>query len=131
MTPTIDVGFVAQLRAGRIWVVAAVDHLNRHGVIHADGTLTRPDAILAATGYMPALQPVLGHLGVLDDRGRPLAQPGRTHPRAPRLWFVGMSNPLKGLLLHPNLDARTTARAIARRSSGLRALGQRRRAARG
>jgi hypothetical protein len=31
----------------------------------------------------------------------------------PGLRFVGLSNPLKGLLLQSNLDARTAARAIA------------------
>jgi hypothetical protein len=30
------------------------------------------------------------------------------------LRFVGLSNPLKGLLLQINLDARATARAVAR-----------------
>ena len=39
---------------------------------------------------------------------------------APGLRFVGVSNPLKGLLLQINLDARAAARAIARelRSDG-------------
>ena len=55
---------------------------------------------------------MVGHLGVLDDRGRPLRNGGG--PAAPGLRFVGLSNPLKGLLLQINLDARAAARAIAR-----------------
>jgi hypothetical protein len=38
-------------------------------------------------------------------------------PRLPGLRFVGLTNPLKGLLFQINLDARSTARAIARELS--------------
>jgi hypothetical protein len=54
---------------------------------------------------------MVGHLGVLDARGRPLHNGRR--PGAPGLRFVGLSNPLKGLLLQINLDARAAASAIA------------------
>jgi hypothetical protein len=55
---------------------------------------------------------MLGHLGVLDDRGRPPANGSKA--AVPGLRFVGLSTPLKGLLLQINLDARAAARAIAR-----------------
>jgi hypothetical protein len=70
--------------------------------------------VIAATGYSRALEPVVGHLGVLDDRGRPVVRGARTHPGAPGLRFVGLSNPLKGLLFQIGLDARAAARAISR-----------------
>jgi glycine/D-amino acid oxidase-like deaminating enzyme len=78
----------------------------------ADGTRLSPTTVIAATGYTTGLAPVLGHLGVLDDRGRPPANGARA--AAPGLRFVGLSTPLKGLLLQINLDARAAARAIAR-----------------
>jgi putative flavoprotein involved in K+ transport len=70
-TPTIDVGLVEQLEAGRVTPVAAVERIDGCEVILADGTRLQPDVVIAAIGYEPALVPVVGHLGVLDDRGRP------------------------------------------------------------
>jgi putative flavoprotein involved in K+ transport len=113
-TPTIDVGLVEQLKAGRVTPVAAVEGIDGREVILADGTRLQPDVVIAAIGYAPALLPVVGHLGVLDERGRPRVHGGRTPPGAPGLRFVGLSAPLKGLLLQINLDARSAARAIAR-----------------
>jgi hypothetical protein len=50
---------------------------------------------------------------VLDDRSRPLVNGRRTAPGAPRLRFVGMTAPLKGLLFQIHLDARGIAGAAA------------------
>jgi putative flavoprotein involved in K+ transport len=114
VTPTIDVGMIAQLKAGRVTPVAAVERFEDGDVVLADGTRFSPDAVIAATGYRTALEPLVGHLGVLDDRGRPLAHGRHTVASAPGLRFVGIANPLKGLLLQIGLDARAAARAIAR-----------------
>ena len=114
VTPTIDVGLIEQLAAGRVTPVAALERFEARDAVLADGTRLQPDAVVAATGYSRALTPVVGHLGVLDDRGRPLVRGARTAPGAPGLRFVGVSNPLKGLLLQIGLDARAAARAIAR-----------------
>ena len=113
-TPTIDVGLVAALRAGRVQPVAAVACFEGAEVVLADGTRVEPDAVVAATGYGRGLAPVVGHLGVLDDRGRPRVRGRVTVPGAPGLRFVGISNPLKGLLLQIGLDARAAAAAVAR-----------------
>ena len=114
VTPTIDVGLVEQLRAGRVTPVAAVERFEGGQVVLADGSRLEPDVVLAATGYTCALDPVVGHLGVLDDRGRPVVHGRRTHASAPGLRFVGLSSPLKGLLFQISLDARAAAAAIAR-----------------
>ena len=112
VTPTIDVGLIEQLRAGRVTPVAALERFDGDAAVLADGTSLTPDAVISATGYSTALAPLVGHLGVLDDRGRPLANGARS--RVPGLRFVGLSNPLKGLLLQIGLDARAAARAVAR-----------------
>jgi cation diffusion facilitator CzcD-associated flavoprotein CzcO len=113
VTPTIDVGLVKELRAGRVTPVAAVERFDDGAVVLTDGTRLTPDAVIAATGYTTGLEPVIGHLGVLDERGRPQVR-GRTTPSGvPGLRFVGISNPLKGLLFQISLDARAAARAIA------------------
>jgi putative flavoprotein involved in K+ transport len=114
VTPTIDVGLIKELRAGRVTPVAAVDRFEGAEVVLADGTRLSPDAVIAATGYTTGLLPVAGHLGVLDERGRPLVHGRRTAPSAPGLRFIGLTNPLKGLLFQISLDARAVARAIAR-----------------
>jgi putative flavoprotein involved in K+ transport len=118
VTPTIDVGLLDQLRAGRVTAVAAVERFAGAEVVLADGNRLSPDAVVAATGYAPALEPVVGHLGVLDDRGRPLVHGRRTAPGAPGLRFVGLSSPLKGLLFQIGLDARAAAAAIAKELAG-------------
>jgi putative flavoprotein involved in K+ transport len=114
VTPTIDVGLIKELRAGRVTPVAAVDRFEGAAVVLADGTRLSPDAVIAATGYTTGLLPVAGHLGVLDERGRPLVHGRRAAPSAPGLRFIGLTNPLKGLLFQISLDARAVARAIAR-----------------
>jgi hypothetical protein len=114
VTPTIDVGMIAQLKAGRVTPVAAVERFDDGDVVLADGTRLSPDAVIAATGYSTALEPMVGHLGVLDERGRPRARGRHTVAEVPGLRFVGISNPLKGLLLQIGLDARAASRAIAR-----------------
>lgn len=113
VTPTIDVGLVAALRAGTVTPVAALDRFEGRYAVLADGTRLTPDAVVAATGYSTGLEPIVGHLGVLDARGAPAYTGGRSAARAPGLRFVGMTSPLKGLLLQINLDARSAARAIA------------------
>jgi cation diffusion facilitator CzcD-associated flavoprotein CzcO len=110
VTPTIDVGLIEQLKAGRVTPVAALERFDGHEAVLADGTRLSPDAVIAATGYTTGLASVVGHLGVLDDRGRPLTK--RARATVPGLRFVGLSNPLKGLLLQISLDARAVARAV-------------------
>jgi putative flavoprotein involved in K+ transport len=114
VTPTIDVGLIEALKAGRVTPVAALERFEGRDVVLADGTRLQPDVVLAATGYSTGLAPVLGHLGVLDDRGRPVVRGARTVSAAPGLRFVGLSSPLKGLLFQISLDARAASRAIDR-----------------
>jgi hypothetical protein len=93
--------------------VAALTRFEQGAAVLADGSKLAPDAVIAATGYVPRLEPMVGHLGVLDERGRPVVHGRRTSPNAPGLRFIGLANPLKGLLLQINLDARAAARAAA------------------
>jgi hypothetical protein len=73
--------------------------------------------VIAATGYLRALEPLVGHLGILDARGLPLAHGARTHPAAPRLHFIGYSNPIGGNLRQTAIDARKIAKAVRRTRS--------------
>jgi cation diffusion facilitator CzcD-associated flavoprotein CzcO len=113
-SPTIiDPPFIEALRERRIEVVAGVLALEAGGVHLADGTLITPDAVIAATGYSCGLEPVVGHLGVLDERGGPRVLDGEA---VAGLRFVGyIARP--GPLGHFGAEARRAARAIARQSS--------------
>ena len=57
------------------------------GVVLADQTRLQPDVVIAATGYTTGLEPLVGHLGVLDPRGVPLIHGGPA--AAPGLRFIG------------------------------------------
>ncbi|MEU9855306.1 NAD(P)/FAD-dependent oxidoreductase [Streptomyces sp. NPDC047974] len=113
--PVQDVGLIDAVRAGKVEVVAAVEALEGAEVVLADGTRIAPDAVVAATGYRRALEPLVGHLdGVLDDRGRPLARGPRCPKGHPGLYFTGFTNPISGMLRELARDAERIARRIAR-----------------
>jgi putative flavoprotein involved in K+ transport len=111
--PILDVGFVAAVRSGRVEVVPAVERFEGGAVTLADGSRLEPDAVIAATGFSPGLEPLVGHLGVLDERGIPLVSGGATHPDAPGLYFAALQPRLSGLLREAARDAKRVARAIA------------------
>jgi putative flavoprotein involved in K+ transport len=108
--PILDHGFVDAVRAGRIRVVATVDGMAGAEVQLRDGTVLRPDAVICATGFRPGLEPLVGHLGVLDERGMPRAHGAAT---LPGLYFVGVTVELAGLLREIGLEARAVARDLA------------------
>lgn len=110
--PLFDDGFVDSVKAGRIEIVAAVDGFEGDDVLLADGSRIRPDVVIAATGYRRGLEPLVGHLGVLDERGTPLVSGGRQHPSAPGLFFTGYRTELSGQMRLMRFDARSIARAL-------------------
>ena len=71
--------------------------------------MRRPDAVIAATGYRPDLEPMVGHLDVLDDRGVPRVHGVQTLPHAPGLYFVGIKVELAGLIREIAKEARAVA----------------------
>ncbi|MFI1074023.1 flavin-containing monooxygenase [Streptomyces puniciscabiei] len=112
--PVQDVGLIDAVRAGKVEVVAAVESFEDGKVILADGSRIEPDAVIAATGYTRALEGLVGHLGVLDGRGRPVVHGGRTPAQAPGLFFTGYTNPISGMFREMALDAGKIAKAVAR-----------------
>lgn len=112
--PLVDVGFVAALKRREVRVVAAVTGFDGAEVVHADGTRSRPEVVIAATGYRRGLEPLVGHLGVLGPDGRPRVRGAATDPAAPMLWFTGYTNPISGMFRELGIDARRIARSVAR-----------------
>jgi putative flavoprotein involved in K+ transport len=111
--PILDVGIVAAVRQGRVRVVAAVDGLDGATAVLADGSRVEVDAVVAATGYRTGLEPLVGHLRVLDERGEPVVHGAAEHPHAPGLHFVGYDLTLGGLFRLIGAQARQLARAVA------------------
>ncbi|MEU9762516.1 NAD(P)/FAD-dependent oxidoreductase [Streptomyces sp. NPDC047987] len=114
--PVQDVGLIDAVKRGRVVPVAAVESFDGDAVVLADGDRITPDAVVAATGYRRSLEGLVGHLGVLDARGRPVVRGGRTPKQAPGLYFTGFTNPISGMLREMALDARKIAKKIARRA---------------
>jgi cation diffusion facilitator CzcD-associated flavoprotein CzcO len=83
----VDKEVIQAIKERRIEIVAGVESLDESGVALADGTRIEPDAVIAATGYRTGLEPVVGHLGVLSERGVP--RPPNGDEAAPGLRFIG------------------------------------------
>jgi putative flavoprotein involved in K+ transport len=112
VTVAVDTGFAGLVRAGRVEVVSEVERLEADRVVLGDGRELRPSSVLAATGYRPGLEPLLGGLGVLDPGGRPRID-ARGRSARPGLWFIGFTPAIEGVLRRLGGEARTLARAIA------------------
>ncbi|WP_327244931.1 flavin-containing monooxygenase [Streptomyces sp. NBC_01320] len=114
--PVQDVGLIHAVRGGRVLPVPTVDSFDKDTVVLADGTRITPDAVIAATGYRRALEGLVGHLDVLDARGRPVVHGGRTPKHAPGLHFTGFTNPISGMFREMALDAEKIAKRLAKRT---------------
>jgi NADPH-dependent 2,4-dienoyl-CoA reductase/sulfur reductase-like enzyme len=107
----VDGAVVEAIKAGRIEVVAAVTALDSTRVELANGARIEPEAVICATGYRRALEPLVGHLGVLGERGMPKVI--APEPAAPGLRFAGyVVRP--GGIGYMGKQARRSAKAIAR-----------------
>jgi cation diffusion facilitator CzcD-associated flavoprotein CzcO len=118
VSPAVDDGFVAALKAGRTRVVAPIERFEGADVVLTDGSRVTPDAVICATGYRRGLEPLVGHLGVLDPSGAPLNPKGAPeHPSAPRLYFVGYTYRVARNIPLFSGQARRVAAAVARDGS--------------
>ncbi|MGA5322588.1 flavin-containing monooxygenase [Streptomyces seoulensis] len=113
--PVQDVGLIEAVRTGKVEIVAAVEGFEDGKVALADGTRIAPDAVIAATGYSRGLDSLVGHLGVLNERGRPTVHGARTPKDAPGLYFTGFTNPISGMFRELAIDAEKIAKSVSRR----------------
>jgi putative flavoprotein involved in K+ transport len=110
--PVLDVGLIDAVKSGRVEVVGAVERLEGGEVVLAGGARISPAVVIAATGFLRGLEPLVGHLGLLSDRGFPRVHGAVTDPGAPGLHFIGYTNPVSGNLREIAIDARRIARAV-------------------
>ena len=79
-------------------------------VVLADGSRLRPSVVVVATGYRAGLEPLVGHLGVLDGRGLPVVHGAHEPAGTPGPVVHGLHQP----------DLRHAARAAHRRRADRR-----------
>ena len=85
--PLIDVGTLAKIRDGSIRICGGIDRLLPDGVVFADATSGKFDAIILATGFRPDLRRLIpDEEGVFDRHGMPRVT-GRPSS-APRTLFL-------------------------------------------
>lgn len=109
----IDDGFVAAIKSGRFKVVPAVSEFHGSQVIFEGGRSFEPDVVICATGYRSSLEPLVGHLGVLDARGSPLRPAGEPDPKHRGLWFTGYKPQFTGYFEAARIAAKRIGNGIA------------------
>ncbi|MDX3161877.1 NAD(P)/FAD-dependent oxidoreductase [Streptomyces scabiei] len=112
--PVQDVGLIDAVRKGKVEIVGPVEGFEDGKVALGDGTRIETDAVIAATGYRRGLEGLVGHLDVLDGRGKPVVHGARSPGNAPGLYFTGFTNPISGMFRELALDAEKIARTITK-----------------
>jgi putative flavoprotein involved in K+ transport len=111
--PVIGFHLVEAIRARKVTVkLGAIDRFDQSGVIFGDGTRADFDAVILATGFAPALDP-LGDLIRRDERGFAMRTDDVTSADQPGLWFVGMRYDTTGAIANINQDAQLVGRRLA------------------
>jgi putative flavoprotein involved in K+ transport len=107
----IDVGFLRELKAGRIHVRPNVERLTADAVVFGTGDEEAFDVVIAATGFSSGLLELLDLPEAVGSSGRPRFRSGRPTDY-PGLYFVGFDETTRGVLYEANRDSRRLARAI-------------------
>jgi NADPH-dependent 2,4-dienoyl-CoA reductase/sulfur reductase-like enzyme len=110
--PLLDIGTVAQIRAGRIKVRGDIANLGPKTVKFSGSPPEPFDAVILATGFRPDLRALLPDArDVLTDSGRPLVSGGPT--AEPGLFFCGAITSPTGQLREIGIEAQRIADAVA------------------
>ncbi len=109
--PLIDVGTVALIKRGAITARPGVRGFQHGAVVFDDGSRTRFDAVILATGYRPRVDAFLeAGLGAVDTAGAPTSS-GRESAAA-GLFFCGYHVSPNGMLREMAIESRHIASAI-------------------
>jgi cation diffusion facilitator CzcD-associated flavoprotein CzcO len=115
VAPAFDDGFVSALKSGRVKVLPEIVRFEGEKVYLAGGQSVCPDVVICATGYSPGLESLVGHLGVLDEMGRPISSGPEPVEGFEGLWFLGMKPRLPGVFYAARHEARVLAAAMKRK----------------
>ena len=110
--PVIDVGFLRELKRGRVQVLPDVSRFTADGVVFADGREEPFEVVVAATGFETGLARLLDVPDAVDERGNPRFRSGR--PTAhPGLYFAGFDESVRGHLFEAKREGLRLARSIS------------------
>ncbi|MBI5931638.1 MAG: NAD(P)/FAD-dependent oxidoreductase [Chloroflexi bacterium] len=109
--PIIDVGFVGELKRGKINIRPDIERFIPTGVVYVDGTSEDFDVIIAGTGFQTGLPELIDIPNVLDERGYP-AFPSGQPTAQPGFYFMGYTESVRGHLYEANQDSRRLAKII-------------------
>lgn len=90
--PTISSDLPSLVRERRVLMKPDIDHLDGDGVVFADGSRERVDAIILATGYRIAF-PFLDGSVIAPDDNRVRLYRNVVHPDVSNLFFIGLVQP--------------------------------------
>ncbi|MFN7118329.1 MAG: flavin-containing monooxygenase [Saprospiraceae bacterium] len=112
-TPVIDIGTIAQIKAGKIKVLPGISHFTKTEVAFTNGEKHSFDTVILATGYQAKLQDFLEDTeGLLDEHGLPNQLIGNQKFKG--LYFLGFDNYVAGGILGVIYrDSEKVAKAIA------------------
>ncbi len=113
----IDVGFLGELKRGRIIVRPDLSSFTPEGVAFADGLEEAFDVVVAATGFETGLDRMLQVADAVGEDGQPRFRSGRTTPY-PGLYFIGFDETVRGVLYEANRESKRLAKAAARYLAG-------------
>ena len=110
--PVIGFHLVDAIRTGTVALkIGTIETLERGGVRFSDGSRGTFDAIILATGFVPALDP-LGSLVRRDEKGFAIRSDNVTSADQPDLFFVGQRYDTTGAIANIKADARDVARKL-------------------
>jgi cation diffusion facilitator CzcD-associated flavoprotein CzcO len=112
--PLLDVGTMAQIRAGRIKVRGEIASLSPKRIVFVQSPPEEFEAMILATGFRPDLRTLLpGAEGILSEAGKPLVSGQPT--TEPGLFFCGAITSATGQLRRIGLEANRIADAALAR----------------
>ena len=109
--PTLADELIDVVRIGRIAVVNAVKTVESDRVILTDDMSVAPQVIIAATGFGTNLEGLIGHLGVLDEHGKPRG--GFASHVGDGMFAFGYGIPPNGPLRAIRINSTPLAREVA------------------
>jgi putative flavoprotein involved in K+ transport len=113
----IDVGFLRELKGGRIHVRPDVTRFSPTGAVFSDGLEEEFDVVVAATGFGTGLARLLAVSNIVDEAGQPRFRSGRP-TSYPGLYFTGFDETIRGHLLEAKLESKRLAVTVARYLGG-------------
>ena len=110
--PLLDIGTIAQIRAGRIKVRGDIARFTAKTVVFTHSPPEPFDVVVLATGFRPDLRALLPDAkGLLSDGGKPLVSGAPTAERG--LFFCGAIASPTGQLREIGIEAARIADAVA------------------